>query len=615
METILVEVEDAVDGLRAGWREMPKMQILEEVARKLQKHQPIILTGAFDGRKHAWILLRKSQCIVDLYADEYHFRIVASEERIRARGARALDLGLCVTRSMDMPEYKADTSTEPDPVPGPTPCPKPGPVITPPIQKPPAVWNIGMGGIVKSEEYAYTIAKPQKWVDLRGFAWIGRADTGETVNEFLHGAMPNTRIRDIYLTRGGGIPCDDRDPEFFLVPILYHLHGKGGGEYASFLYAINLMVRVVTEIPRKIGFAKMTTRSYPFRGDGDYATAEIADRCIPEMRDVVVSICERFRCKLVYEHPYLFVARKHTADLGFEVAEYASLADVDEIAKILDAYLTNPHRDAEIQVRIHTDLLVESVVKKRRTVYVSERHLTPAAMRIREIFHDHIHYGQATVGGFAEESCILTIHRDLTFFVGSQRGRAIRKLQQYLREGACPETTTTREGEPSIQLSKGMFRDSDGSARDPLSAHDASWFTFHPADYKDGELLAEFKDDVAAELEPLILKDRYALICNANLTELLIRPTLECLPKMDVIATVRGERSVHCIPRFWNKSIYIEWMEEEIKQEEIRLHGYGGVKRKVQLEIELVEKKRIYVSTKSCISLFSESDGFQAFFV
>lgn len=646
MNSILCEIEeilgDMLDPNPTVRSEIPKRRFLEELRDKLSKHKATIHTGTFGDTKHAWIYLESVGYIVDPYASNYHHRLVASNERIMAYGKNALDFGLCVAKLEDMNEYRPDadipTATDYEKK---TKIPHIPPSHSSPLPAPPKpksqknVWILGANGVaIQKTEDVNQMGFNDIWKDLRGTEWRSKyAITNGMRNEFLSCVCPfladKTGTSTISLTRFAS--CSDDDPEYFLVPLYMHIlksngQSSGMGLCDRFLCALNWILRMDelgAETPKRVGFTVCEGGPFPFAKDAiyadDFGTGELADRCIPSIRDLAVHACERYKCRLEYKAPYLFVAKKFNSKL--ECVEYTSMADVDEIAKTIEIYLCDEkserHGDPEIHIRIPTNVLTDNVIKNKRTVYVSERHLKSESMRMKDIFKTHIHYGQATVGDFCaeDESCLLVVYKDLRFFVASQRTRAVRKLQQIVKDGVCPERISNREGAPSIQLSKGMFRKSDHENVTPLvpiSAHDASWRTYHPSTYSVGDMSKDFDERICSELEPLVLHDRLALICTATLTELLIRPTIEYLIRdIQFVAIYQNMRLVHCTPYLWKGSVYIP-LDTSIspsEQESVRVYGYGGRNHKILLDTEPMdgECEKIFIRNGSILKLYSRS--------
>jgi hypothetical protein len=275
--------------------------------------------------------------------------------------------------------------------------------------------------------------------------------------------------------------------------------------------------------------------------------------------------------------------------------DMSSMADVNEAAEMIRTYLSNPDRAPELRMIISTGVLQADVVTKGKTLCVGARHFVEQAMDIRSVIGEMVQYGQATVGGFEDDSCTLTVHADLRYFIGMQRHRAVRAMQQLCASGTLGDRSV-----PSILLSKGMF--ATGSSIAPLSAHDTAWRTYHPALYKKGDMSTEFGAVAMAELEPLVMVNKYALVCSADLTRLHVHPTTECLLSKILFEVVLDNgRTVNARAVTKNRITYLD-----VKGNVCTVYAYGGPGGRTQVEME---QNRI--GTETVLGIVAMDDAFR----
>lgn len=572
LERIEAVVQYTVD------RGMPHAVALDHIAAQLGG---VVKVGHYQHREHKWVETSDPRLVVDPRGGDLHHRIVASNRRVARLGPRALDLGLCVAppshapgylSAGDLPPPKPKPAPPPDPAPPPESTPPPAPPSPPPPRPPtpeltcPA-WivsqTVSMGRDAVATRYTH------KLTDMRGESWLWR---------------PASEPRCYYLRPVGREECRESDAAHFLVPLLVKTMG---GE--PFLTALNCIAAEFEGTVERVAWAKVSPDLYPFPGGNDYCTAEVADRCITDnaLRDTATHACERFRCRLTHDKGVLYVGLKsepisHTL---------TSAADVDTVAHVVETYLTDATAQAsELHVWIHTRLLKDEMAERRQAVYVTERHLcSSVATKLSAVFHERLSYGQASVGRFKDDVCLLTVYRNLEFFITTQRTRAVRRMKACIAAGKWPDRSSAKEGSPSIQLSRGFFR--PGGAMAPLSSQDSVWKMYHPAEYTPGDLGDDFTDEVCAALEPLVTRDGYALLCTASLREMLLRPTALSLVRDGELGVVATDdmRSLRGRVGMWRSGVYVDLPRVG---EGVRLHAYGGRQRKTTLKTKTSENTK-----------------------
>lgn len=507
MEELTGRVE-AVMASIGSKKDAPKGEYLDRLASGLGMELTARYCGTVCGEEHMW--LAAGEYIVDPYADDYHFRLSISTELLR-RGGSPHALGVCVARAVDMPIY-AGTRMDVD-------SSRHAPREIEPVRAPPPpdtrhipVWRLGATGqaAYESTDPLHAVY-PQTVTDLNGATWkyrIDHADNACTLLEAcnaLHSTSIDASIA-ITVRARGTLHADDM--EALLLPLIETQTKRTLSPTERFTTAANVMVGCASV--QSVAFDKATSE-YPFVCMGmDHQTREIAERCVAAAaREIVVGRCMRSHLQLTVKGGLLVLVRKVDAD----VLDMTMLSLANEAARRVREYMSLSVRASPLKMSIHTDLLEADVTQRARTIYIGERHMSEFAMDLRTTVKEMVPYGQATVSDFEDDRCVLTVHPDLRFFIGTQRARSVRALR------------SARKSAPLL-MSKGMFRADTALA--PLSAQDTVWRTYHPSTYVAGEMRNDFNDVAVEEMEPLILKDKYALVCKADMTAIHIHPTVAC---------------------------------------------------------------------------------------
>lgn len=587
VERIMTEMGDK--------RSMTKEMYLNRmIARLPQDHCPIRMDGTFGTSKHAWIMCNDDEYIIDPYAGDYHFCVMAST-RMLMDSSDPMIHGLCIVDRTTMPLYngrRSMSSAMPPPVAPPVP---PAPLQS--VQGIP-VWRLGsIGEAIRECTDAKHTAYPRSVTDHRGITYKYRTEHDRGTKAALVG--DDSSVSAVVI-RGRGTLHND-DLEHVLVHVLQDVTRGSRVMECMFMCAVNTLLRA-PELTR-IAFT-MAKTEYPFRcHDLDYQSKEIADHCLDApFRDLATGCCDRLRLRLSAKDKYLYVVRRRKSEL--EAVDLGSLADVNDAAYMIKEYLTNPSAP-ELRIVIPTGALHCDVVSKGKSMCIGARHMSDAALDLKTVIGDMIQYGQAMVGGFEEDYCTLTVHPDLRHFIGMQRARAVRTLQQAIANGSLGNRSV-----PSILLSKGMF--ASGSMITQLSAHDTSWRTYHPRTYKKGDLAIDFDPVAVDELEPLVTVHKYALICSSDLTRMRIHPTLDgLLPKIMFEVALESGRTVYANAQVTESgNACIKVGEHDIVQEVYAYGGPGG--RKVHLDFDSCTRDHIELCRSSVVVIFAMDDVFKA---
>lgn len=521
----LAQIEQVVEKIKKANGDMDI--ILSRLAMDLQAD---ICSGHYNAAKHKW-LVTKDQLIVDPYASLHHRRFVASNKRVCDLGPKALNLGLFVHPTKNVRGYTASemiplNKTDPEPS---TPIadtklatteveivePKQEIPTAPAKSEPIEEINndnrmfiitsgIGIGTESPDIQYPYMIH------DIKGNRWSYRCQKAKSQVE---GVISCTPYEVLYVQPQPTRDIQPNDVNDFIVPLLAELSTTSSDR-------ISVAFNVLQCDPdlEYVAFSRCNKNDYPYPDtDGSYSTSQIIQRCVrdPCARRLLEDITEKFSLCIMLDANILYLKIKDpVSQISLCSAGDGSLV-ASEVEDILQS-----EDDKTKRIVIHTSLLQPKVTRSR---FIAERHIKHDILA--SVVRDMSHYGQIKVSRFKNHECILTVHSTMRTFCTLQRNQALQALYDCQDASVWFDDTTQNKGRPLIQISKGMLR-SDIKIS-PLLAEDDNWYVYHPIDYKKGELKKMFKEEFYMYFEPLITREKYALIFSANMSELLVRPTID----------------------------------------------------------------------------------------